>query len=121
MRSYIILTILITLIKIIKTLDDDPYIITVEEIPLSDSRVMPYVGNGHLATTVYSDTIYINGVYNGNYGNSHRARVPNLHGLYIKPSHYEENFLNKNYSMDFGSGEYINFSLNYEKLLKLNH
>ena len=33
-----------------------------------DYRYMPFVGNGHLATTIYSDAIYVNGVFNGRLG-----------------------------------------------------
>ena len=33
-----------------------------------DYRYMPFVGNGHLATTVLSDWIFVNGVYNGALG-----------------------------------------------------
>lgn len=35
-----------------------------------DFRYMASVGNGHLATTVYSDTVYVNGLYNGPTGTS---------------------------------------------------
>ncbi|CAF0972643.1 unnamed protein product [Rotaria sp. Silwood1] len=41
-----------------------------------DYRMMPYVGNGHVATVVFSDFIYMNGLYNGENGTSHRARIP---------------------------------------------
>ncbi|CAF1362032.1 unnamed protein product [Rotaria magnacalcarata] len=41
-----------------------------------DYRMMPYVGNGHVATVVFSDFIYMNGLYNGDNGTSHRARIP---------------------------------------------
>ncbi|CAG9784083.1 unnamed protein product [Diatraea saccharalis] len=37
---------------------------------------MPSVGNGHVATNVFSDTVYMNGLYNGRGGRSHRARIP---------------------------------------------
>ncbi|CAM4963855.1 unnamed protein product [Rotaria socialis] len=44
--------------------------------PFLDFRLLPYIGNGHLATVVYSDFIYMNGLYNGENGTSHRARIP---------------------------------------------
>lgn len=28
-------------------------------------RYMPAINNGHVATNVFSDTIYVNGLYNG--------------------------------------------------------
>lgn len=37
---------------------------------------MPSIGNGQLATGVYTDTVYMNGLYNGELGESHRARIP---------------------------------------------
>ena len=33
-----------------------------------DYRLLPYIGNGHLATVVYSDFVYMNGFYNGDQG-----------------------------------------------------
>ncbi len=33
-----------------------------------DFRLLPYIGNGHVATVVYSDVIYMNGLYNGENG-----------------------------------------------------
>ncbi|CAF4451865.1 unnamed protein product [Rotaria sp. Silwood2] len=44
--------------------------------PLLDFRLVLYIGNGHVATVVYSDFIYMNGLYNGENGTSHRARIP---------------------------------------------
>lgn len=43
----------------------------------SNTRFMPSIGNGHLAATIFGDTIYMNGLYNGRTGRSHRARIPN--------------------------------------------
>lgn len=44
---------------------------------------MPTLGNGHIGYTVMSDTIYMNGLYNGIGGHSHRARIPNYSNLEI--------------------------------------
>jgi len=41
-----------------------------------DEKHMASVGNGHLATIVYSETVFMNGLYNGEQGDSHRARIP---------------------------------------------
>lgn len=43
-------------------------------ISLPVERERCSVANGQLATIVYSDTVYMNGLYNGQRGNSHRAR-----------------------------------------------
>lgn len=37
----------------------------------------PVMANGHVGFIPYGDTIYMNGLYNGNEGTSHRARIPN--------------------------------------------
>ena len=38
---------------------------------------MPSLANGNLGFTIYGDSIYMNGIYNGEAGNSRRARIPN--------------------------------------------
>ena len=54
-----------------------PYSIAVPIYSLPTNELeMPSVGNGHIATGVYTDTIYMNGLYNGELGESHRARIP---------------------------------------------
>ena len=42
---------------------------------------MPYVGNGHVATVIFSDFIYMNGVYNGENGLYHLYVVRRLGDL----------------------------------------
>ena len=49
----------------------------------SEQCCLPTVGNGYLATVVYSDTIYVNGIYNGRGGNSHRARIPSTAAITV--------------------------------------
>ncbi|XP_077296184.1 protein-glucosylgalactosylhydroxylysine glucosidase-like [Arctopsyche grandis] len=48
---------------------------TANSLP-TDERYMCSIGNGHVATDVFSDSVYMNGLYNGERGDSHRARVP---------------------------------------------
>lgn len=43
---------------------------------------MPCLSNGHVGFTVFGDSIYVNGVYNGEGGDSRRARLPNWLNLY---------------------------------------
>lgn len=43
-----------------------------------DTRLLPALGNGHLATNAYSDALFVNGVYNGYLGDSHRGRIQSL-------------------------------------------
>ncbi|KAI8428264.1 hypothetical protein MSG28_002481 [Choristoneura fumiferana] len=54
---------------------DDPHIFSTHSLP-TEARFMPSIGNGHIATNIFSDTVYLNGLYNGRKGESHRARIP---------------------------------------------
>ncbi|RVE43011.1 hypothetical protein evm_012323 [Chilo suppressalis] len=56
-------------------ISDDPHIFSTYTLP-ADERFMASIGNGHVATNVFSDTVYMNGLYNGRAGRSHRARIP---------------------------------------------
>lgn len=47
---------------------------------------MPTVGNGNLATVVFRDRIFMNGLYNGEGNKSHRAAVPALNCIQMKPA-----------------------------------
>ena len=44
-----------------------------------NERLLPSVGNGHIATNVFTDTLFVNGVYTGRLGESHRARIQSLY------------------------------------------
>jgi hypothetical protein len=77
---------------------------------------MPYVGNGHVATVIFSDFIYMNGIYNGQNGlsllrlfsikicvsktgTSHRARIPSTLNW-----QFRMNSSSSLYSLDVASG-----------------
>jgi len=51
-----------------------------------DPRLNPSVGNGYLATTVYSDTVYVSGIFNGRGAKtpSHRARIPSTAAIIVR-------------------------------------
>ena len=51
-----------------------------------DPRLNPSVGNGYLATTVYSDTVYVSGIFNGRGTKtpSHRARIPSTASIVVR-------------------------------------
>ncbi|XP_075992674.1 protein-glucosylgalactosylhydroxylysine glucosidase [Anticarsia gemmatalis] len=51
------------------------HIFSTYSLPNTD-KFMPSIGNGHVATNIFSDTVYMNGLYNGQGGYSHRARIP---------------------------------------------
>ncbi|XP_023301582.2 protein-glucosylgalactosylhydroxylysine glucosidase [Lucilia cuprina] len=55
---------------------DTRFLLKPNSLP-DDLNFMPSLSNGHLGFTVFGDSIYINGVYNGYKGNSRRARLPN--------------------------------------------
>ena len=82
---------------------NDPTVIVTASLPLVNStidvKLMAYVGNGHLASTVFDNAIYVNGLYNGARGVSHRARLPNMHNFQIKG-----NYATKQYVLDMKNG-----------------
>jgi len=45
---------------------------------------MPSIGNGNIATVIYRDRIFMNGLYNGAGKQSHRAAIPALNLLKIR-------------------------------------
>ena len=47
--------------------------------------LMPSVGNGHIGTVIYRDRLFMNGLYNGVQKKSHRAAVPTLNRVQVKP------------------------------------
>lgn len=51
----------------------------------SQLEFQPTLANGHVGFTVFDDTVYVNGVYNGRKGLSHRARIPNWSMIRIAP------------------------------------
>ena len=67
----------------------------------TDDRLVPGVGNGHVATQVYSDTMYVNNVYNGYTNTSHRARIPSTAAIQINVTDAYES----NYTLDMKQGE----------------
>ena len=85
-----------------------PTILVTNKLPLSsdnvtiDPRLMPYVGNGHLASTIFNNAIFVNGLYNGQRGESHRARIANFHNFnLISPS---GKFTTTQYVLDVKNG-----------------
>lgn len=49
----------------------------------------PTLGNGHLGFTLFGDAIFVNGIYNGDHNNSHRARVPNYANIEVTPMNFK--------------------------------
>jgi protein-glucosylgalactosylhydroxylysine glucosidase len=69
-----------------------------------DLRIMAYVGNGHIATVVFSDSIYMNGIYNGRNSTSHRARIPSTIDWRFQLG---DTLRSQSYAIDFNSGAFI--------------
>ncbi|XP_007885623.2 protein-glucosylgalactosylhydroxylysine glucosidase isoform X1 [Callorhinchus milii] len=57
----------------------DPALFVSDTLP-ADRRFMATVGNGYLGTRVYDKVMHVNGVYNGEAGECHRADVPSPAG-----------------------------------------
>lgn len=45
----------------------------------------PVLANGHIGFVPFGDSIYMNGLYNGYKGDSHRARIPNYANVQFEP------------------------------------
>lgn len=73
-----------------------------------DPRLFPTVGNGHIATAVYSDTIYMNGFYNGYAYESHRARIPSPCAIKIRD--VSETVMQNEYALNLEQGK-VDFTL----------
>lgn len=56
----------------------------------------PVMTNGHIGFVPYSNSIYMNGLYNGIGGNSHRARLPNFANIQFDPCSQSFNNHHKN-------------------------
>ncbi len=69
-----------------------------------ENKLLPYVGNGHLASTLFDKHIYLNGLYNGNRGESHRAGLPNIHNFFMNSP--DSVFKDKQYALHLKNGEF---------------
>ncbi|XP_019931929.3 protein-glucosylgalactosylhydroxylysine glucosidase [Aedes albopictus] len=59
--------------------NDANFLFTANRLPAK--AVTPTLANGNIAFVVYGDAVHMNGVYNGQQGLSHRARIPNYANL----------------------------------------
>ncbi|XP_050405226.2 protein-glucosylgalactosylhydroxylysine glucosidase [Patella vulgata] len=81
----------------------DPAIIETDKLP-SDPRLLPEIGNGHIATVIHSDTICMNGLYNGANTSSHRARIPSIVSLIVDSIKTSNGSYTKKYLLDMKNG-----------------
>lgn len=72
----------------------------------NDPRLNPSVGNGYLATTVYSDTVYVSGIYNGRSTEtpSHRARIPSASAIVLRTNLSYNEATNEMFSLNVEQG-----------------
>ncbi|XP_059156328.1 protein-glucosylgalactosylhydroxylysine glucosidase-like isoform X2 [Physella acuta] len=80
-------------------LPEDATVFTSADMP-KRGDYYPEVGNGHVATVVQSDTICMNGLYNGHNITSHRARLASPVGYSLTPA--RPTGLTRSYSLDVG-------------------
>ena len=66
-------------------------------------NLYPEIGNGHVATVVQTNTIFMNGLYNGASTDSHRARIPSTANIFVNISN--GNITGK-FQLDMGRGEF---------------
>lgn len=64
------------------SIDDESYVFVTKTLPI-DLNLLPTLGNGQLGFTVFSKNVYVNGIYNGKGGDSHRARIPNFANMQV--------------------------------------
>lgn len=87
----------------------DPTVFLTNKLPTTnqqiDPKLMPYVGNGHLASTIFDNAVYLNGVYNGREGESHRANIPSIHNFKIEP--LSDDFKDRQYVLDVKHGIFL--------------
>ncbi|XP_041463396.1 protein-glucosylgalactosylhydroxylysine glucosidase-like [Lytechinus variegatus] len=86
-----------------KDISPEPTIFESKVLP-EDDCCKASIGNGYLATTVYTDTIYKNGLYNGRNGESDRARIPSTIAIKIQQSLPE---IKNSYLLDVLNGTFF--------------
>lgn len=82
----------------------DHFKIVSDRLP-TDVRFRPPIGNGHIATNVFSDTVYMNGLYNGRGDRSSRARIPSY--VTIDVNLTSDKILDEKYILDMYNGLFI--------------
>jgi hypothetical protein len=57
-----------------------------------DEKLLPALANGHIGFTVFGRSVYMNGLYNGEKGFSHRASIPNYANIKIEENSHDHCF-----------------------------
>ena len=82
-----------------------------------EEKFAPSIGNGHIATNVLSDTIYMNGFYSGYKEDSHRARLQSTAAVNVK---YTDGKDSRSYTLDMANGTLSVIYSIYVQLLLCN-
>lgn len=77
-------------------------VLSSDTIP-NDTRVLPTIGNGHIATVVKTDKLCMNGLYNGYAIKTHRALLP---AILVRNVSVDGNVTSK-YSLDLKNGLFL--------------
>ncbi|CAC5394365.1 PGGHG [Mytilus coruscus] len=92
------------LTKPLRLMDESLTVFSTSLFP-ENGRNRPTLGNGHIATVVYTDTIYMNGLYNGLRVFSHRARIPSTCAIEVVLT--TTRITKSSYSLDIEKGMFI--------------
>lgn len=68
-----------------------------------DQRLMPSIGNGHVATVIRGDAVFMNGLYNGHNITSHRAKMPAVFIRNVTTSSQQR----QRYTLDLAAGMFV--------------
>ncbi|GAB0096820.1 protein-glucosylgalactosylhydroxylysine glucosidase [Sergentomyia squamirostris] len=98
--------------------DSDSYTFETFSLP-ENGNFMPVLGNGHVGFQILSDSVYMNNLYNGAQGLSHRARIPNFGNIQI--INYGELNGTVKYTMDTKSGIFRTSFSPKSKKYRLDH
>ncbi|XP_029709504.2 protein-glucosylgalactosylhydroxylysine glucosidase-like [Aedes albopictus] len=99
---------------------DTNYLFNSNSFP--DASAVPTLSNGNLGFTVFSDSVYLTGVYNGRGSQSQRARIPNYANIQLEACSYPEtNPPYCSYQLDIKSGQFRTVYDDPNRLLRLTH
>ena len=68
-----------------------------------EADFLPSVANGNLGTRVHSETVFMNGIYNGYMNSSHRAAIPSTCSFNITGTEPPIK-LSRKYKLNVGEG-----------------
>lgn len=84
----------------------------------TEEKLLPAIGNGHLATNAKSSVLYLNAVFNGNGSDSHRAMIPSTAKLRVNLPGGQET---ASYVLNMKKGVFIETIENDECVVQLTY